>query len=77
MNYKLLAERARYFKETEEGRQTMCKIMEDMRNKTYMEAALEKAKEVYQRCIDEGLLPEQAKRISGIEQAEAAYLAVQ
>lgn len=29
-----LAEVSRYYKETEEGVETMCKIMEDMRNKT-------------------------------------------
>lgn len=38
MNYDALAERARYFKQDEEGVRSMCKMLEDMRN--------EKAKEV-------------------------------
>ena len=32
MNYKVLADRARYFKESKEGIAIMCKAMEDMRN---------------------------------------------
>ncbi len=32
MNFPLLADRARYFKESEGGREIMCKMMEDMRN---------------------------------------------
>lgn len=32
MNFPLLANRARYFKESEGGREIMCKMMEDMRN---------------------------------------------
>lgn len=30
MNYKLLADRTRYFKENEKGVATMCKIVEDL-----------------------------------------------
>lgn len=32
MNYDVLADRARYFKQDEKGVATMCKLMEDMRN---------------------------------------------
>ncbi len=32
MHNKILADRVRYFKETEGGREEMCKVMEDMRN---------------------------------------------
>lgn len=34
MNFELMAERTRYFKENPEGVSRMCKIMEDMRNET-------------------------------------------
>ena len=34
MHYQILADRVRYFKEDTEGVATMCKAMEDMRNKT-------------------------------------------
>ena len=37
MNYKILAERVRYFKEDEKGVATMCRVMEDMRNETARE----------------------------------------
>ncbi len=32
MHNKVLADKVRYFKETEGGREVMCKVMEDMRN---------------------------------------------
>ena len=53
MHYKELANRANYFKNSEEGVTTMCKVMEDMRN----EEALRKAKEIALRLINEGTLP--------------------
>ena len=37
MNYGILAERARYFKESKEGIAIMCKAMEDMRNESVLE----------------------------------------
>ena len=37
MNYKILSERVRYFKESERGVKTMCKIMEDFGNDRYNE----------------------------------------
>ena len=40
MNYELLAEKARFFKETEEGVSHMCKLNEEMRNETATEAAM-------------------------------------
>lgn len=50
MNYEVLAERARYFKQDEKGVATMCKMLEDMRN----EAALNSAKETARRLIKKG-----------------------
>ena len=44
MNYKILAERVRYFKEDEKGVATMCRVMEDMRNETARETCLETAR---------------------------------
>jgi hypothetical protein len=34
MYYNILADRVRYFKENERGRESMCKLLEDMRNET-------------------------------------------
>ena len=44
MNYKILADRVRYFKEDEKGVATMCRAMEEMRNETARETALKVAK---------------------------------
>lgn len=44
MNYKILADRVRYFKEDEKGVATMCKAMEDMRNETAHEMAVQIAR---------------------------------
>ena len=45
MNYSQIADRVRYIKETEGGRENMCKIMEDLNNKAAKEAAEIAAKE--------------------------------
>ena len=39
MYYKVLAERVRYFKENDEGVNTMCRVLEEMRFKAAKEAA--------------------------------------
>jgi len=52
MNYEPLAKKARYFKRSEKGVATMCKIMEDMRN----EVALDSARETAKRMIKLGKL---------------------
>lgn len=41
MNYQVLADRVRYFKEDEKGVATMCKAMEDMRNEALEEGRAE------------------------------------
>lgn len=48
MHYKLLYERTKYFKETEEGVAAMCKMMEDMRNEAAKEAAIKTASKLLQ-----------------------------
>mgnify|MGYP001125261893 CR=1 FL=1 len=50
MNYEALAKKARYFKQDRKGITTMCKIMEDMRNK----AEQDKAKKTAVRLIKLG-----------------------
>lgn len=39
MNYGILADRARFFKESKEGIAIMCKAMEDMRHQTVLDVA--------------------------------------
>ena len=51
MNYQILADRARYFKESKEGILIMCKAMEDMRNQALQEGRKEGKKEVALRMI--------------------------
>lgn len=80
MHYPLLAERARYFKETEEGRNAMCKVIEDMREEvreeTRRETMLEHARQVYQALLNDGMNPEKASLLSGLKEAEAAVATV-
>lgn len=66
MYYKELADRARYFKKTEGGRQKMCKIMEDMRDET----AKAKSREIARNLLKIG-------KISLEEIAEATGLTVE
>lgn len=66
MNYKILADRVRYFKEDEKGVATMCKAMEEMRNET----AHEKAIQIAKRMLESG-------KLSYEEVAEIAELTVE
>ena len=66
MNYKILAERVRYFKEDEKGVATMCRVMEDMRNETAREERIAMA----QRLLKLG-------KLSYEEIAETAVLTVE
>lgn len=50
MNYKILANRVRYFKSDEEGVLIVCRMLEEMRNET----ALETTKEFALRLIIRG-----------------------
>ena len=51
MNYKVLAERTRYFKEDKEGLESMCKVVEDMIN--------EEVREIAMRMLEDGKLSEE------------------
>ena len=52
MNYQQLAKKARFFKENEEGKAAMCKVLEDMWNETAMNEREKMAK----RLIAQGKL---------------------
>lgn len=56
MNYQQLAKKARFFKENEERKAAMCKVLEDMRNETAREAAELKSIEIAKRLIAQGKL---------------------
>ena len=72
MHYKVLADRVRYFKQTEEGVSIMCKAMEDMRN----EAVLKHAKETVLRMLANGKLThEEIAECVGLTLAQVKELA--
>ncbi len=52
MYYGTLANRVRFFKESKEGIEIMCRAMEDMRNQTLKEGAINSAK----RMLEDGIL---------------------
>ena len=71
MNYGILAERARYFKESKEGVAIMCKAMEDMRNQTLKDGMIDVAK----RMLADGTLSlEKIAEYSGLSIEEVKTL---
>lgn len=71
MNYGILAERARYFKESKEGVAIMCKAMEDMRNQTLKDGMIDVAK----RMLADGTLSlEKIAEYSGLSIDEVKTL---
>lgn len=52
MYYETLADRVRFFKENKEGIEIMCRTMEDMRNQTLKDGAVNSAK----RMLQDGIL---------------------
>ena len=69
MNYQQLAKKARFFKENEEGRAAMGKVLEEMRMETAKEAAELKSIEIAKRLITQG-------KLSLEDIAEAAELSI-
>ena len=75
MNYKILSERVRYFKESEKGVKTMCKIMEDFGNDCYNEGWAggwaggeeKKAKETAYKLAGRGDSPEEIADMVGYD----------
>ncbi len=67
MNYKILSDRVRYFKESEKGVKTMCKIMEELREEGYNEGwaggEARKAKETACELFKEGWPAEKIAKI--------------
>lgn len=71
MNYKVLADRVRYFKEEKEGVFAMCQMLEEMRNET----ALEAAKQVALRLIIRGKdTPEEIAEITDLPLEEVKLI---
>ena len=52
MNYKILADRTRYFKEDKEGLESMCKVVEDMINEEVKESNIA----IAMRMLEDGKL---------------------
>lgn len=71
MNYKILADRVRYFKSDEKGVLIMCRMLEEMRNET----ALETTKDFALRLIVRGKdTPEEIAEITNLPLAEINHL---
>jgi hypothetical protein len=78
MYYQTLADRARYFKESEGGQETMCKIMEDMRNETAAQTAVKTKIEAAQKLLNMGILTyEQIAQVQGLPIETIRELAAQ
>ena len=73
MNYQQLAKKARFFKENEEGKAAMCKVLEDMRNET----AERKSIEIAQRMLEDGMEIEKVAKYSGLKLEKIQELAQQ
>jgi len=76
MHYKELADKVRYFKETEKGVATMCKVMEDMRKETRWEQIVESVRRWLSMGLSheqiakgEGITLEQVREIAGMKRA--------
>lgn len=75
MNYKILADRVRYFKSDKEGVLIMCRMLEEMRNETALETALKTTKEFALRLIIRGKdTPEEIAEITKLPLAEINHL---
>lgn len=71
MYYGTLADRVRFFKESKEGIEIMCRAMEDMRNQTLKEGM----KEVALRMLEAGKYAlEEIVNISGLSLEEVKQL---
>ena len=73
MNYLQLAKKARFFKESEEGKAAMCKVLEEMRNET----AELKSIEIALRMLADGMAIEKVAEYSGLKLEKVQELAQQ
>lgn len=75
MNYQILADRVRYFKQEKEGVLVMCRMLEEMRNETALETALKTTKEFALRLIIRGKdTPEEIAEITNLPLEEINHL---
>ncbi|WP_140401535.1 hypothetical protein [Eubacterium sp. An11] len=75
MHYKVLADRARYFKESKEGIAIMCKAMEDMRNQALKEGIKQGKIDVAFRMVKKGdFSDEEIAELSGLSIEEIKKL---
>lgn len=75
MYYDILAERARFFKESKEGIAVMCKAMEDMRMESLQEGRKENMKDTALHMLADGALPlEKIAEYSGLSIEEVKKL---
>lgn len=72
MHYKVLADRVRYFKETEGGRENMCKLMEDLRDEISKDVAVTTAIESWRAVgISEAEILDRIMKRYGLSAIEA------
>ncbi len=71
MHNQILAQKVRYFKETEGGREEMCKVMEDMRN----QAVNEERMRIVMAMLKQKMSCELIAEISGLPVADIQKLA--
>ena len=80
MHYKVLADKVRYYKESKEGVDTMCKAMENLVRKERAEGKAEEKKERILRLLLDGTLPVQKiasiydLQIEDVEKIQREYL---
>ena len=77
MYYGVLADRVRFFKESEEGVAIMCRVMEDMRNKSLEQGKKDAMRATALRMLDAGKYAlEEIAMISGLSLQEVESLSV-
>lgn len=78
MYYGDLADRVRHFKETEEGRSTMCRSIELMRDESRAEGLaegnLQRAERTFLNMIERGYSKDEAQAVSELTDAEVAKI---
>ncbi len=77
MHNQVLAEKVRYFKETEGGREEMCRVMEDMRNEAHLEGKMEERIRIVLAMLKEQMSCEVIAKLSGLSLEEVHKLAAQ
>ncbi len=77
MHYRILAERVRYFKETEGGQEAMSSAMEELCNEAAAEAEHESRVENAKAMLQDGLDYQRTAKYSGLSLEEVETLAAQ